>query len=160
MKLKIYHILLLTFLFLTFALTSTLLVLSIIETSTLTGDLTDNILFIVCFILLLAFEVLEIVNTFVSFKTGSAFIKPLTFDDDKKINSPLLTIMTIVALIIMGVMIFFIMTIFDKTLPFGDSPNTLKFLLISFFTLVLVDVLFIDLFPLLGKEDKAFQNKK
>lgn len=164
MKLKIYHIITLTLLFLSLALSLTLGIISFIDLLTNPSQVLDNLILFVCFIILIAFTVLEIVNTFLSFKTGSVFVKSLAFDDKKVLNSPFLVILAIIGCFAVAGLIYSLYILANPVneLLLATSPLMLKNLLISVFALLIVDILIIELFPLLGKDDKAFllENKK
>lgn len=159
MKLKIYRSLLLTGLFLTLLLTITLLVLGFLNLLKDATDIGKNLLYIFCFILLIAFNILEIVNTFISFKTGSTFVYRLAFNDSKTVNKNFLFVISFLGLFSLAVSIYMTLTLFNPFLPLGGSPKLIVYLMICFFFFFFVDILFIILFVFLGKEDKAFKNK-
>lgn len=154
MKLKIYRTILLTLLFAVVLLTIGLGVFSFIDLLKKPDDVLDNLVLLLCFVLLIAFIILEIVNTFLSFKTGSVFIKSLVFDDKNALNLPFLVILAIIGLFSIGGLVYalFIISNPSPNLLLGESPLMLKNLLISVFSMLIADISAILLFPVLGKE--------
>lgn len=162
MKLKIYRILLLSLLFLAILLTGYFLVLSIINIIGIDKlDLMDGIMYILCFVLNLAFLSLEVFNTFYSFKTGSHFAKNLSFNEDGSLNKKFLIILSfidvfvVIALVYLGI-------IYDGKLDIALSslPLLSKSVSFVFFVTVFINVTFTLLFPILGKEDISLQDIK
>ena len=162
MKLKIYHSLLLVILFISLAASLSLGIISFIDFFKTPSNVLDNLVLVLCFILLVAFNVLQIVNTLLSFKTGSVFIKSLAFDSKKKLNSPFLFIIFIVSIFAIGFLIYFIIITLNPTNEYilGTTPLLFKNLIISLCVLIISDVIAIELFPILGKEDKSFIDSK
>ena len=109
---------------------------------------------LLCFVLLIAFIILEIVNTFLSFKTGSVFIKSLVYDNKNSLNLPFLVILAIIGLFSIGGLVYALYIISNPSpnLLLGESPLMLKNLLISVFSMLIADISAILLFPVLGKE--------
>ena len=162
MKLKVYRISLISCLVISFALTVFFLVLAIKNIIGLEKEeMMDGIMYILCFVLNLAFLGLEIGNTIYSYKTGSNFIKNLTFNEDGSLNNKLIKILTILEVIVGAVIIYFaIIYKGDKTLPLSELTPLAKSVAITFFVTVFVDMTFILLFPILGKDDPSLQLEK
>lgn len=92
-KRNVYSSCLLGFLFALAADAVVGIVLSTIHAFSATQEqLGDAIIIILCFVLLLAFLTLEIVNTFRSFRHGSQFILSLAYNEDGNKNTPFLVI--------------------------------------------------------------------
>lgn len=158
MKLKIYRISLMLFLFISFVIT---LIFGILSTMSIIGieqdKIMDGIMYILCFCLLLIFTGLQIANTIVSFKNGSSFIVNLAYNDNKTVNKNFLLILGgVSALSIFSIIYFsFIYNGFD--LPFSGFDKNISSFIICVSVLLLINSIYIILFPILAKEDISLQ---
>lgn len=159
MKLKVYRISLISCLAISFALTVFFLILAIKNVIGIDQeDMMDGIMYILCFVLNLAFLGLEISNTIYSYKTGSNFVKNLTFNDDGSLNSKLLKCLSVLDVIVVLILIYLLIIYKgENNLPLSELTQLAKSVAISFFVTVLVDITYILLFPILGKEDPSLQ---
>ena len=118
--------------------------------------LSDYIIILVCLVMLLVILIMHIVNTFVSMKAGSTFIKPLAFDDDATKNTKFIIFCYVFGAISLGVIVYFILILSGMELYFSHFIKPVSFLIVNLFSVTLTDAIFIILFPYLGKEDLAF----
>lgn len=159
MKLKIYRISLLSALIASLGLDIFFLIQAIQSIMQVQqAELMDGIMYIICLILLLFFIGLEIVNTILSFKKGSMYIKNLTYNDDGSINRNLIYVLGGLSLVSLLVILYFILIYAGISLPLSNFAREIISIIISFFTIVFVDSIFIILFPILAKEDISLQD--
>lgn len=159
MKLKVYRISLLSCLTISFALTVFFLVLAIKNIIGIEQEnMMDGIMYILCFVLNLAFLGLEFGNTIYSYKTGSNFVKNLTFNEDGSLNSKLLKVLSVLEFFVCIITIYlFIIYKGEGNLPLSELTKLAKSVAIVFFVTIFVNITFVLLFPLLGKEDPSLQ---
>lgn len=159
MKLKVYRISLISCLVISFALTIFFLVLAIKNIIGVDQDnMMDGIMYILCFVLNLAFLGLEIGNTIYSYKTGSNFVKNLTFNDDGSLNSKLLKVLSVLEVfVVIATIYLFVIYKGEINLPLSDLTQLSKSVAIVFFVTIFVNITFVLLFPILGKEDPSLQ---
>lgn len=158
MKLKLYRTLLLTLLFINAILNIYFIVMSVIHL--IPAEVKDDyIMFIVCFVISTAFIVLEISNTFRSFKEGSSFVKPLMFEEDNSLNKKGFIIMSVIASIGLIALTLGILGMFNITIPGSSLPLGFYYLITSVGLIALINGGFSILFPFVGKEDKSFLKK-
>lgn len=119
----------------------------------------DNVILLISLIILLAIIVMDIINTFVSKTKGSAFIKPLAFDDDKTVNTKFIIFCYIFGVISIGVIVYFILILCGMELFFSTFPRPLAYLIINLFSLTLLACIAIIVFPYVGTSDISFQKK-
>lgn len=158
MKLKVYRISLLGALIASLGIDIFFLVQAIINIINSTNiDHSDEIMFIIGFVLLILFVGLEIVNTVISFKNGSAFIKNLTYNQDLSLNRNLLYVSGGISILSLIAIVYFSLLFALSNMPFGNLAYGMKTVILGFFIITFVDSLFITLFPLVAKEDKSFK---
>lgn len=159
MKLKIYRYTLLSCLFACFVLSACFLAISIKNVIGISKeDLMDGIMYILCFVLNLAFIGLEIFNTFYSFKTGSHFAKNLTYNEDNSFNKKFVIIISFLNVFVLVALIYLcIIYKGELELPLSQMKPLAKAVSIAFLSTVFVNITFTILFPILGKEDQSFQ---
>ena len=158
MKLKIYQDVLIVCL----SLLAALNVYFIVRTAMLfptVESIQDNVILLVCLIFLLAIIVMDIVNTVISKKRGSTFIKPLAFDDDTTKNTKFIAFCYIFGIISIGVIVYFILILAGVELYFSTFPRPLAYLIVNLFSLTLLASVAIIVFPYVGTSDIAFQKK-
>ncbi len=153
MKLKIYRTFLLAFLFSLAGLNVFFFAKTIMGYSSYEST-SDFIIFMLVLLVMLAFIVLEIGNTFVSFKNGSTFIKALVYDKDEVLNKRGLIIYGTLALISLGVTIYLLLLILgNDNLYFAFIAKPMQYLAFLFFSTMLVDMCFVLIYPLLKIKD-------
>lgn len=162
MKLKIYRILLLGCLLSSIVLTSYFLVLSVINIIGIDKlDLLDGIMYILCFVLNLAFLCLEVYNTFYSFKTGSHFAKNLSYNEDGSLNTKFLVVLGFADVIVVaGIIYLSIIFKGEYDLLLSGLSTLSKAVSIVFLVTAFVNITFTLLFPVLGKQDISLQSSK
>ena len=162
MKLKVYRISLLTCLLISIALTLYFLVLSIINLIGLDKEnMMDGFMYTLCLVLNLAFLGLEIFNTFRSYKTGSNFAKNLSINEDGSLNQRFLVIIGFIDVFaIAGIIYLSIIYKGVYDLPLNELAPLAKAVSIDFLVTVVVNITYILLFPLLGKQDQSMQQVK
>ncbi|MBE6142170.1 MAG: hypothetical protein E7175_04975 [Erysipelotrichaceae bacterium] len=119
----------------------------------------DNIILLICLLVLLAMLVMDVINTFVSKTKGSTFIKPLAFDDDTTVNTKFIVFCYIFGVISIGVIIYFILILSGVQLFFSTFPRPLAYLIVNLFSLTLLACVAIILFPYVGRGDISFKKK-
>jgi amino acid transporter len=112
------------------------------------ANISDNILFILCNLIGGIFAFFQIYSLVRSFKVEGHLINDLLYDKDKKFNKPFFIFINIFGCLIFVGLIYDILLFFITNLPLYSFPASLKILILSFFYLLLVNFVFIDLFPL------------
>lgn len=160
MKLIIYRLTIFILLGLLAIGSGFLLVLGIIDAINVKADVIESIIYSVCYLLLLAFTILEIANTIISIKSGSNFIQRLLYEK-KEFNRPFYIMAFIFGILSLVILIYGLIIYPSNNFMFlSDSIKLIKGLLILFSSLIAFDVIIVLLFPLLAKEDKSFLNRK
>lgn len=159
MKLKLYRILLLTCFFLTLVANTFFTVMTVIEMIPAESK-DDYIMFIICFVVASAFVILELANTFRSFKEGSSFVKPLMYDDDDTINNKGIIIMSLIGIIGLALLIVGILGSCNIRIEGLTLPTGFYYLITSAGALATINGGFAVLFLTTGKQDIAFSKKK
>lgn len=124
------------------------------------NPLQDFILLLVCLFFLLAMLVTGVVNTFISQKKGSAFLRALALNEDLTLNTKLIVFCYIVGALAIGAIIYFILVLLGFPIYFATFPVPLCYLIIGFMGLILVASVAIILFPYLGKADISYTRKR
>ncbi len=124
-----------------------------------TVTIMDYVMYIICFVLLLALNITEIVNTFISFKTGSNFIKFLAYDASGDKNTPLFNFCIVATFFLVLGTIYLIIAKCNISIPLGSMNENVKSFIICFFILVIIDLIFIYLFQYFGKDDTSMKKK-
>ena len=160
-KLKGYRISLLISLFITLIISLTFFSLLLVDfiSNISTISVMDYVMYIICFVLLIVFNITQIVNTFISFKSGSNFIKFLCFDTNGDKNTPLLNFCVIGNFFFILGIIYLIVIKNNVSLPLGTLNDNIKNFIISCFSLVIIDLIFIYLFQYFGLEDPSMKKK-
>lgn len=153
MKLLIYRISLITLLTILFGVGVSFLILNIMNIVKLGQIDFDHIIYILCFVLCLAFLGLEIFNTCLSFKTGSNFIKNLVYDDDLTLNKRFILLVRIGIILSLGIMIYSIIICFQDSLFLSNLDLGSKELIILFSSIIFVDFLAIGTYQFFDKAD-------
>ena len=151
MKLKVYRVFLLISLFAIIALSIVFAVLSIVHSTQNKGDVFDAIMYVVCFLIIIAFSTLQIINTFVSMKSDNSFLKNLLYESDGQLIRGLY----IGVYILLGVGIFVIfyssLLFANLPIPFKDFDLPIKYVLFDFGVLIALNSLFTLIFPSINK---------
>lgn len=160
-KLKGYRISLLISLFITLIISLTFFSLLLVDfiSNISTISVMDYVMYTICFVLLVVFNITQIVNTFISFKSGSNFIKFLCFDTNGDKNTPLLNFCVIGNFFFILGIIYLIIIKNNVSLPLGTLNDNIKNFIISCFSLVIIDLIFIYLFQYFGLEDPSMKKK-
>ena len=152
-KLKIYRFSLLTSLFLLVFGTLFFLVLTAMNFADY-AEVMDGVMYIIAFVVLLAFVGLEIGNTIVSFKKGSNFVKALAYDSDKEINKRGLFIFALLLVVSLGASIYMLFVILGYNIFFSALSKPVQYIAFMFFLTAFVDMTFILLYPpLVGTQE-------
>lgn len=161
MKLKLYRITLLIFLFISFVITTLFLITTIVRLSNNQDVmLMDKIVYIACFALLLIFTGLEILNTILSFKNGSSYIVYLAYNDDKTINHNFLLFTKGVTIFSVIMIVYFCFIYNGYDLPLSGFDKNMSSFVICVTILIFINCLYISLFPKFASEDKGLQTLK
>lgn len=160
-KLKGYRISLLISLFIGLIISLTFFSLLLVDfiSNISTISVMDYVMYTICFVLLIVFNITQIVNTFISFKSGSNFIKFLCFDTNGDKNTPLLNFCVIGNFFFILGIIYLIVIKNNTSLPLGTLNDNIKNFIISCFSLVIIDLIFIYLFQYFGLEDPSMKKK-
>ena len=160
-KLKTYRISLLISLFIAVITDLVFFSLLLVDFISNIGNVTimDYVMYIICFVLLLAFNITEIVNTFISFKTGSNFIKFLGYDANGDKNTPLFNFCVVATFFLLIGTIYLIIAKCNTSLPLGSMNENIKSFIICCFILAVVDLVFIYLFQYFGQDDPSMKKK-
>lgn len=160
-KLKGYRISLLISLFIVLTISLTFFCLLLVDfiTNISTISVMDYVMYTICFVLLVVINITQIVNTFISFKSGSNFIKFLCFDTNGDKNTPLLNFCVIGNFFFILGIIYLIVIKNNVSLPLGTLNDNIKNFIISCFSLVIIDLIFIYLFQYFGLEDPSMKKK-
>ncbi len=160
-KLKSYRISLLISLFIGLIISLTFFSLLLVDfiSNISTISVMDYVMYTICFVLLIVFNITQIVNTFISFKSGSNFIKFLCFDTNGDKNTPLLNFCVIGNFFFILGIIYLIVIKNNVSLPLGTLNDNIKNFIISCFSLVIIDLIFIYLFQYFGLEDPSMKKK-
>lgn len=160
-KLKGYRISLLISLFIVLTISLTFFCLLLVDfiTNISTISVMDYVMYTICFVLLVVINITQIVNTFISFKSGSNFIKFLCFDTNGDKNTPLLNFCVIGNFFFILGIIYLIIIKNNVSLPLGTLNDNIKNFIISCFSLVIIDLIFIYLFQYFGFEDPSMKKK-
>lgn len=155
MKLKLFRISLISSLAISFGLGVYFLVLTILsmigQEASVVGD---GVLFILCFVVSLAFIALEIGNTVRSFKKGSTFMHAL-YIDENHIEHPKVPIYcAVLSLASIAVIVYIILLLSGIELMGSDWNHNFLRLLILFFTLITIDSTYLAFYKLVIKFDK------
>ena len=119
-----------------------------------TDKLSDSILFILCFIVFIAFSVFQTYSVIRSQKHEGVFLKGLLYGKEEVFATK--TYIFNNFLLILGVffVIYGSLLFIGLEIPFSGFPLPLDLLLISCGTLLIVNSIFIDLYPLVKEYDK------
>ncbi len=155
MSLKVYRIILFIILAITFSLNLYLLINSVIYVfSAKEVDPMDNIFSFICLLFLLAFVILQLVNTIHSIKKNTSYIKKLIYDDeDGKFNKIGITLVSLLLILKIGLLIYASLNYFGINVPYLNIELSQKNVIIGFLSTFALDYIGILLFMLVKKDD-------
>jgi hypothetical protein len=118
-----------------------------------TTESEDAIIFSICFLVLIVFNIFQIYSIIKSIKNGGVFLKGFLFNQDNQINKKIFIIINIVLLFAIIGLIYSILLTCGLDIYFSTFPKSLDYLMIGFFNLMMMDIIFADFYPLIEKDD-------
>jgi len=152
MKIKIYRLVWIICLFVSLLLNIALALLMFYQISN-TTESEDAIIFSICFLVLIVFNIFQIYSIIKSIKNGGVFLKGFLFNQDNQINKKIFIIINIVLLFAIIGLIYSILLTCGLDIYFSTFPKSLDYLMIGFFNLMMMDIIFADFYPLIEKDD-------
>ena len=152
MKIKIYRLVWIICLFVSLLLNIALALLMFYQISN-TTESEDAIIFSICFLVLIVFNIFQIYSIIKSIKNGGVFLKGFLFNQDNQINKKIFIIINIVLLFAIIGLIYSILLTCGLDIYFSTLPKSLDYLMIGFFNLMMMDIIFADFYPLIEKDD-------
>lgn len=122
--------------------------------------LMDGIIYILCYVMLLMFTAMEVINTILSFKNGSVYIKGLAFNDNNTLNRNSLIVTGGIASLSIFAIFYISIILRGRNLPLYKLETEAKHFMLVSFILVLINAIAVLLFPIYGKDDQAFNDQK
>lgn len=158
MKLTIYRIFYLISLSSLLGATIYSLVMTIISSLSYENK-EECIIFSLCLVVLSIFILLQLYDIIRSFFKGGQFIHYLLFDNKQfDINKKFLVAINIILLLSILIFVYSLIIYFvNLGLIFNNAFIGVKFLLINFSILVIINVVFIDFYLLVYKQDKIIR---
>ena len=155
MSIKNYRIILFIVLIITFGLNLYLLINSIIYCfNAKEVDPMDNIISFICLLLLLAFIILEFINTIHSLKKNTSYIKKLIYDEeDNKFNKKGIILISLLLILNIALLTYSLLDYFGMNIPYLDIELSQKNVIVGFLSTFSIDYIAILLFTLIKKED-------
>ncbi len=154
MKIKVYRIILYVFESLLISSSIALLILSIINCVNTSSDIFDAIMYVVCFLIVIAFSILQIINTIMSTRGQNSYLKSLLYEENGKIIQGLYAGFIIFLLIGVGIIVYSSLLIMNLNLPLNEFVLPIKYVILDFGLLLLIDCLLVVLYPLTKKEEE------
>lgn len=106
----------------------------------------DNIVILICFILLLIMNSYQLLSIYNSRNNKENNISSLLYDKNNILQKNVyIAINVLLVIIILGLILNFIL-LFNKDLFLTNLPYNLKLLINNFFFLILINIVFIDLY--------------
>ncbi|MGP1414090.1 MAG: hypothetical protein ACTTID_03075 [Bacillales bacterium] len=106
----------------------------------------DNIVILICFILLLIMNSYQLLSIYNSKNNKENNISSLLYDKNNILQKNVyIAINVLLVIIILGLILNFIL-LFNKDLFLTNLPYNLKLLINNFFFLILINIVFIDLY--------------
>lgn len=152
MKIKIYRLVWIICLFVSLLLNIALALLMFYQISN-TTESEDAIIFSICFLVLIVFNIFQVYSIIKSIKNGGVFLKGFLFNQDNQINKKIFIIINIVLLFAIIGLIYSILLACGLDIYFSTFPKSLDYLMIGFFNLMMMDIIFADFYPLIEKDD-------
>jgi uncharacterized membrane protein (DUF373 family) len=122
----------------------------------------DNIIFTICFALLVIMEVFEAYALIRSYKNDSENVKHLLYDNKGNFQQSFFNLINVLLGAIGIIFIYDCFTIFYNNLLFGTFPTLLKTLIAAFCFYIITNIIFIDLYKNVYKyeENKAISHRE
>lgn len=119
-----------------------------------TDNLSDSILFILCFAVFIIFVSFQIYAVLRSQKNEGVFLKGLLYGKEDILSTSTLGFVTVLIGLGIFMIVYASLLFFDKDLPFSSFPKSLDLLTISLGGLLVVNGIFIDIYPKIKYLDK------
>lgn len=148
MKLKLYRIFYTFFLIICTLISIGFFSYTVYSIANGLNDKSDNVILIICYAVLLIFNIFQVFSLIRSFKHGSIFYRNIIETQDKKLNKNLLIIINIVLALVIFVLVYTILLSCGLKLPLSDLALANDFLIISFMCCAIVNIVFLDLYSL------------
>lgn len=152
MKIKVYRIILYVLESLLISSSIALLTLSIIDCINTSADVFDAIMYVICFLIVIAFSILQIINTIMSTKGQNSYLNSLLYEENDKIIQGLYAGFIVFLLIGIGIIVYSSLLIMNLNLPLNEFALPIKYVILDFGLLLLIDCLLVILYPLTKKE--------
>lgn len=118
------------------------------------NDQSDNLIIVLCFIVLLVFNGFQIYAVIRSMKEGSIFFRGIIENSQHKINKALLIAVNIVLLLVLAFAIYVICLASGIEMFLSQFPLVYDLLILSFSFLIIVNIVFFDLYTLVYKQEQ------
>ena len=154
MKLSIYRILYVVGLSISliFSLVSSIFMIYSIANGL--NESSDNVILILCFLVLLVFTIFQIYAVVRSMKEGSVFFRGIIENSQKQLNTTLLIILNVLLTFIVAFFIYVICLACGIEMFLSQFPLVYDMLILSFLYLAITNIVFFDLYPLVYKQEK------
>lgn len=119
-----------------------------------TTSMSDTILFLLCYVVLLSFVVFQIYSCFRAFKKEGVFFKNFLYGPENILSKPTLVIINLFLLLGIAMVIYSGILLSGAQILFSGFPPSLNYLIISVGLLLIVNSIFADFYPLIKDEDK------
>ncbi len=154
MKLSIYRILYVVGLSISliFSLVSSIFMIYSIANGL--NESSDNVILILCFLVLLVFTIFQIYAVVRSMKEGSVFFRGIIENSQKQLNTTLLIILNVLLTFIVAFFIYVICLACGIEMFLSQFPLVYDMLILSFLYLAITNIVFFDLYTLVYKQEK------
>lgn len=154
MKLSIYRILYVVGLSISliFSLVSSIFMIYSIANGL--NESSDNVILILCFLVLLVFTIFQIYAVVRSMKEGSVFFRGIIENSQKQLNTTLLIILNVLLTFIVAFFIYVICLACGIEMFLSQFPLVYDMLILSFLYLAITNIVFFDLYALVYKQEK------
>lgn len=154
MKLSIYRILYIVGLSISliFSLVSSIFMIYSIANGL--NESSDNVILILCFLVLLVFTIFQIYAVVRSMKEGSVFFRGIIENSQKQLNTTLLIILNVLLTFIVAFFIYVICLACGIEMFLSQFPLVYDMLILSFLYLAITNIVFFDLYTLVYKQEK------
>ena len=154
MKLSIYRILYVVGLSISliFSLVSSIFMIYSIANGL--NESSDNVILILCFLVLFVFTIFQIYAVVRSMKEGSVFFRGIIENSQKQLNTTLLIILNVLLTFIVAFFIYVICLACGIEMFLSQFPLVYDMLILSFLYLAITNIVFFDLYTLVYKQEK------
>lgn len=161
MKLKLYRYTLIFMLLISFIITLILGIKSTINVIKFDkAQLMDGIIYLLCYFLLLVFTLSEVFNTIVSFKNGSTYIVQIAYKDNKTLNRNSMMIVGGLSIFSLFAIIYISLVINGYNYPLYKLDIEAQYFILAAFVSLLINMVYILLFPIFAAEDQSLKDNK